>query len=97
MAAVLTLGEAQDTLRRWMAALDAASNGQAYSIGGRSLTRQDIPTIRAEIQRWHNTVTALEQEAAGRQRPLGAQASFAAPGQGTGGLIPGSLWVDGRT
>lgn len=93
----ITLTEAQASLRQWLEALDAASTGSTYSIAGRSLTRQDISEIRNEIQRWHNTVQALAAEAVGQTRPLGAQASFPAPGHGSGGLISDALWRDYRT
>lgn len=99
MADIITLPDAIQNLRDWLAALQATAAGQSYSIGGRTLTRQDNDTIRAEIQRWHNTVTALEAEARGQQRPLGATASFPAPGGavGGGGIIPGSVWTDYRS
>lgn len=93
----ITMAEAQSSLKQWLDALSAASSGQSYSIAGRSLTRQDIPEIRNEIQRWHNTVQALSADANGKMRPLGAQASFPAPGRGSGGLISQALWEDYRT
>ena len=97
MSAAVTLPKAQAQLREWMQALERCSSGASYSLGGRTLTRQDVTTIRAEIQRWHNTVTALEAAAAGNCRPLGAVASFPAPGAGTGagGLVSGSDWNSG--
>ena len=99
MAKVVQLSDAVAQLRRWLAALEACSVGQSYSIGGRTLTRQDVDTvIRPEIQRWHVTVTALEADGAGKSRPLGAQAVFPAPGAGAGrGIIPTDVWTDGRT
>jgi hypothetical protein len=100
MADVISYPDAIATLREWLAALSSASSGQSYSIGGRTLTRQDITEIRSEIQRWHNTVTALEAKERGEQRPLGAQAAFPTPGSGvTGGgtIIPGELWKSGLT
>ena len=44
-------------------------------------------------------VMALEQAAAGNQRPLGASASFPRPGSGVGpvGIYPQSLWTDWRS
>ncbi len=95
----ISLAEAKEQLQNWMQALEACSTGANYSIGGRSLTRQDVPTIRAEIQRWHNAVTTIEAAQNGYQRPLGASAAFPAPGAGTGpaGIIPQSLWNDWRT
>lgn len=96
MATVISYSEAVQTLKDWMAALSAAQSGQSYSIGGRTLTRQDITEIRSEIQRWHNTVAALEAQQKGQPRNLGAKASFDAPG-GSGGIIPGDIWTDWRT
>ena len=93
----ITLESAKQSLREWLNALDAASSGQSYSIGGRNLTRQDIPTIRDEIQRWHNTVDAIDAQMRGQRRSLGSQASFAAPGSGGGGLYSQALWEDYRT
>ena len=81
---------------RLLRGFSRASSGSTYSIGGRTLTRQDIPDIRAEIQRWHNTVLALEQAQHGRQRPMGATASFPTPGGGSGRLYSDELWRDGR-
>jgi hypothetical protein len=93
----MTLASAQARLAAWNAALEAASTGFSYSIEGQTVTRQDIGQIRAEIRRWHNTVVALQQRLNGTVRPLGAQAVFDPPGQGAGGIIPGSLWTDYRT
>lgn len=90
----ITLAQAQDRLTEWLSALEAASTGASYSVEGQTVTRQDIPTIRGEIQRWHNTVLAITQRLQGTVRPLGAQAMFPTPGRGgTGGqIIPESLW-----
>jgi len=96
--APMTLADAQSRLSDWESALQAASTGASYSVEGQTVTRQDITQIRAEIQRWHNTVLAIQANNAGRQRSLGSQAAFAAPGAGTGSaIIPDSLWTDGRT
>lgn len=98
MAAVVTLTEAQAQLRAWIDARAAIASGQSYSIGGRTLTRQDADTIEANIRRWHNTVAALEAQARGQSRPLGSTAAFPAPGRGAGGgIIPADVWSDGRT
>lgn len=96
MAAVVSLSEAQESLRTWVKAREALASGSSYSIGGRTLTRQDSETVEANIQRWHNTVLALEAQAQGRSRPLGAQAEFPAAGGG-GRIIPGDVWADWRT
>ena len=95
----VTLATAQAQLAAWNEALSHASTGGSYSIGGRTLTRQDVPTIRAEIQRWHNTVAAITERLQGRVRPMGATASFPAPGSGSGagGIVPQDIWTDWRT
>ena len=93
----MTLQYAQARLADWLKALEYASTGATYSIEGQTVTRQDVEQIRAEIQRWHNTVNALKADAQGLSRPLGAQAVFPTPGQGTAGIIPQSLWTDYRT
>lgn len=79
-----TLAEAQRQLAQWMAALEAASTGQSYSIDGQTVTRQTVTEIRAEIRRWHNTVNAIRLRLAGRVRPLGAQVAFPVPGTNGG-------------
>ena len=96
----ITLSYAREQLQLWQSALTATASGQAYSIGGRSLTRQDNATIRAEIQRWHNAVVSIEAHAAGNVRPLGSTAAFPVPGSGGSGsgvLYPDSIWRDWRT
>ena len=98
MAEIVTYTDAVATLRQWVEALNRCSAGQSYSIEGTTLTRQDIPEIRAEIQRWHNTVTTMEAHRAGRSRPLGARPVFPAPGSARqAGIYPQELWTDGRT
>jgi hypothetical protein len=94
--APMTVAYAQARLTDWLTALEAASTGTSYSIEGQTLTRQDVPTIRAEIQRWSNTVAALHERLQGRVRPMGAVAAFPTPG-GSGGIIPDALWTSGQT
>lgn len=84
---------ARAQLAEWLAALEEASLGGSYSIGNRQVTRRDITEIRGEIQRWHNTIAAIEERDAGRQRPMFARASFPAPGTGTGSSH--HPWLDG--
>lgn len=89
----LTLTQAREQLQNWLTALEHCSTGSTYSIDGKTLTRQDVPTIRAEIQRWHGTIAALEQVQAGTVRPMGSTAEFNSPGSGSGGLIGQSHWT----
>lgn len=95
----ITLPDAVAELNRWLAALSSVSSGSSYSVGGRTLTRLDVTDIRAEIQRWHNTVLSLDALDNGKVRPLGATAAFPSPGRGgTGGaIVPGALWRSGLT
>ena len=93
----ISLAYAQEQLQAWYKALEAASTGGSYSIGGRTLTRQDVPTIRAEIQRWNNSVLAIQASLQGKTRAMGSQAAFPTPGSGSGGIIPDGLWQDWRT
>ena len=76
----ITLDQAQTRLAEWNRALEAASTGASYSVEGQTVTRQDVNLIRAEVQRWHNTVNAITQRLQGTVRPMGAVASFPPPG-----------------
>lgn len=46
-------------LADWKAAYQAASSGKAYTIGNRSLTRQDIPEIRRQLDYLQGELSAL--------------------------------------
>ena len=92
----VTLEEARRQLAAWVAALSAARAGTSYSLGGRSLTAQDVETCETEVTRWHRRVLALEAYERGTVRPLGAQAGFPSPGAGGGGgLISDEQWQGG--
>ena len=93
MAAVQSLSQAQESLRMWVKARDALASGSSYSIGGRTLTRQDSDVVEGNIQRLHNTVLALEAKALGHVRPLGAQAVFPRAGGGLDTRMVG--WYSG--
>lgn len=98
MAEIVSYPDAVQALRDWVAARQATASGQSYSIGGRTLNRQDSATIEANIRRWHNTVTAMEAQAAGKSRALGAKPAFPQPGAGSGGgIYSDSVWTDWRT
>lgn len=45
-----TLEEINATLDLWKKALNACATGKSYTIGDRSLTRQDLPEIRNTIE-----------------------------------------------
>ena len=46
----ITTADAQAHLDEWMAADIAVTKGQAYSIGGRTLSRADAAIIRENIE-----------------------------------------------
>ena len=57
----ITLAQAEAQLASWLAADTAVAEGQAYSIGGRSLTRADARSIRENISFWDAQVRRLNQ------------------------------------
>jgi hypothetical protein len=57
----MTLAQAQAKLSEWMAADTAVAGGQAYTVGGRSLTRADARTIRENIEYWDRKVASLSR------------------------------------
>ena len=57
----ITLTQAQTQLALWMAADTAVATGQAYSIGGKSLTRADAKEIRNNIVFWDAQVKRLSR------------------------------------
>ncbi|SPT95570.1 Uncharacterised protein [Lysinibacillus capsici] len=66
---VVTLERAKLHLEAWLDAELAVSQGQAYTIGSRSLTRANIAEIRKQIGFWEKKVDELEiAEKGGRVR-----------------------------
>jgi len=57
----ITQSQAQAHLDEWLAADLAVSKGQAYSISGRTLSRADAATIRANIEFWDRQVKRLSR------------------------------------
>ena len=57
----ITQAQAQAHLDEWLTADLAVSKGQAYSIGGRSLSRADADTIRSNIEFWDRQVKRLSR------------------------------------
>ena len=51
---------AKERLAVYYAAEEAALSGQAYTLGGRSLTRANLSEIRKGIQLWEGRVERLE-------------------------------------
>lgn len=57
----ISQAQAQAHLDEWLAADLAVSKGQAYSIGGRSLSRADAAIIRSNIEFWNRQVKRLSR------------------------------------
>lgn len=65
MSSIFTRSELVQALKNWKAAYLAVSSGKSYSIGGRSLTRQDVATIRDQISWLTAQLEALDQPVSG--------------------------------
>ncbi len=61
----LTLTQAEQHLNEWLACDSAVAKGQAYSLGGRTLTRADAREIRENIRYWQQMVKQLERGGVG--------------------------------
>jgi hypothetical protein len=64
----ITLQQAETQLAAYLAAESAVLAGQAYSIGGRSVTRANLAEIRSGIDSWNARVVQLSNRAEGRSR-----------------------------
>jgi hypothetical protein len=64
----ITLAQAEAKLTAYLAAEDAVLTGQAYTIGGRSMTRADLAQIRAGIAAWEQRVIRLTGQGGIRTR-----------------------------
>lgn len=64
----ITLDQAQAKLDEYLAAETKVLAGQAYTIGGRSMTRADLGEIRAGVDVWNTRVINLSRIASGRSR-----------------------------
>lgn len=90
------ISDVRAELELWLKARTALASGQSYSIGGRTLTRQDMQTVDSMLTQLNRSLLALEANAAGRVRALGAQSAFPVPGAGGGGdIMPEALWKSG--
>lgn len=56
----------------WKAAYKAASTGKSYTIGGRTLTRYELPEIRRQLSYLENELAALD----GRRAPIFVRARY---------------------
>ena len=58
----ITFAQAEAQLTNWLAASTAVAGGQAYTIGGRSLTRADARAIQQQIDFWDKKCQELSGE-----------------------------------
>lgn len=66
----ITLAQAEARLTEYMTAEAKVLEGQAYTIGSRSLTRADLKEIREGIDYWNAKVQQLQTGAGARVRGL---------------------------
>ena len=57
----ITLAQAEAKLAIWLDAEEAVANSQAYTIGGRSMTRANLTEIRETIDYWDRKVRRLSK------------------------------------
>ena len=60
----VTLAAAETHLEKWLAADEAVSRGQQYSMGTFSLSRADTDQIRQQIGYWERRIKDLRAQAA---------------------------------
>lgn len=56
---MFSIEQAKEMHQLWFDAYKDASSGKAYTIEGRSLTRQDLPQIKKELQYWSDIIADL--------------------------------------
>lgn len=64
----ITLAQAQAQLDAWLAASLAVSQGQAYEIAGRRLSRANAAEVLQMVTHWERQVDRLNVAAVGRGR-----------------------------
>lgn len=62
----ITLQEAQNHLKLWLAAELEIATSQSYKIGTRMLTRANLNEVREQVKYWEQKVQQLERK--GRNR-----------------------------
>lgn len=67
----ISLTQAEAQLTAWLAASTAVSQGQAYTIGSRSLSRANSREILQQIQFWDSQVKRLAEGSGGGIRVRG--------------------------
>ena len=75
-ATVANEGELRQHLDELNKAIRAALTGSSYSIGGRTLTRVDLPTLRNERTRVIRDLRTLEAVNKGAESPAEATATW---------------------
>ena len=71
-----TIPELEAELAEVDAAIKAARTGSSYAIGGRSLTRQDLPSLHQDRARLRREIRELEAAAAGAEAPMSRIATW---------------------
>ena len=75
-ASVRQLGDLQNELGEIRAAIRAALTGSSYSIGGRTLTRQDLRELRSHETKLVRDIRSLEAVMKGAESPGEAVATW---------------------
>lgn len=70
------LAELREQLRNVELAIDAAASGQSYSIGGRTLTRQNLPELRDQQTKLQRDIKRTESVLEGVRDPSVAIATW---------------------
>ena len=73
---LVNLSELRDRLREVDAAIEAAGSGSSYSIGNRTLTRQDLTQLHAERTRLVRDIKRTESSLEGVRDPSCAVATY---------------------
>lgn len=72
MSSIWSRAELLELIAKWKAAYKAATTGKSYSIGNRSLTRQDLSEINRQLDRLAAELAALD----GKRGPFFIHASL---------------------
>lgn len=64
----ITLAQAESQLALWLAASEAISKSQSYSIAGRSLSRADLAEVNRSIDYWQGWINKLGAPSRGVSR-----------------------------
>ena len=61
----ITLEQAQTKLEMWLEAEETLATSQSYSMSDRTLTRADLSSVEAAIDRWDKRVKKLSRSSGG--------------------------------